>query len=433
MADLLSATGLDPLTPSPPSSVPPYRTVLLRITCTHHYHNRGGQSLHDLAHLMRNVFPGENEVPTNHALQDAPRGFRTHVNRSSRPASPVRPVLFPPFRLLRSSTIVAAFAVMISFASLAGAQTPEAVPIAVLDRVGPASFFSGPLGVAVDTTGGLIVIADTGNHRIRIFDLDGYPISSFTHWVDGPRGKQRGEPKALAVDRHGFLYVLDTMATYVDVMDLLGNPVRRIDPASFSPGGIDSTATIGPEKVGADMIPVALALDPEDLPVLAVGGQRSRIVGLDEHNRVRWTLDGSEGGGEPFGSITSLFVDGEGRIFVADGTGVPTIRGFSSDGRGFLGFGAHETGNENFSFPSSVATTADGRIWVLDTLRQVVQVYSRSGAFLGKVGGMGQEAGSFFFPSALATNGKTRLYVVDRVGARLTTFRITEQLVQANP
>ena len=82
---------------------------------------------------------------------------------------------------------------------------------------------------------------------------------------------------------------------------------------------------------------------------------------------------------------------------------------------------------------TSVATTADGRIWVLDTLRQVVQVYDLRGAFLGRVGGLGQEAGAFYFPSALATNGKTRLYVVERVGARLTTFRITEPLAQADP
>jgi hypothetical protein len=346
---------------------------------------------------------------------------------------PVRSGLSLSSRPSRGLAVAAALAAVISVASLAGAVEPQAVPIALLDRVGPASFFSAPLGVAVDTTGGLIVVADTGNHRIRIFDLDGYPISSFPHWVDGLRGKQLGEPKSLAVDRHGFLYVLDAMAKYVDVMDLLGNSVRRIDPAHLSPGGIDSTATIGAEGVGADTIPVALALDPEDLPVLAVGGQRSRIVGLDERDRVRWTFDGSENGGEPFGSISGLFVDAEGRIFVADGTGTPVVRAFSPDGRQLLGFGTHETGNENFSLPSSVATTADGRIWVLDTLRQVVQVYDAKGAFLGKFGGLGQEVGAFFFPSALATNQKDRLYVVERVGARVTTFRITEQLVQADP
>jgi hypothetical protein len=200
--------------------------------------------------------------------------------------------------------------------------------------------------------------------------------------VDGARGKQPGEPKSLMVDRKGFLYVLDTMASYVDVMDLLGNPVRRIDPASLLGGGIDSTAMIGYDKSTADVVPVAMALDPEDLPVLAIGGQRSRIVGLDEHDGVRWTLDGSEGGDEPFSSVAGLFVDAEGRIFVADGMGAPAVRAYSPDGRRLLGFGTHDAGNENFSLPASVATTGDGRIWVLDTLRQVVQAARGVGALV---------------------------------------------------
>jgi DNA-binding beta-propeller fold protein YncE len=333
----------------------------------------------------------------------------------------------------RRLAIAAAMAAVLLSSSVSSASAPLAEATSVLDRVGPASFFSSPMDVAIDTTGGLIVVADTGNHRIRIFDLDGYPVASFPHRVDGPHGSQPGEPKALAVDRKGFLYVLDGFAPYIDVVDLLGYEVRRIDPATISPGGFDSTTVSATGERDASLTPVALALDPEDRLILAVGGQRSRVWGLDEHDGIRWTLDGTEEGGAPFGAITDLFVDGEGRVFVVDGTGNPAVRVFASDGRRLLGFGLHEVGYENFSLPTSVVSTRGGRIWVLDTMRQTVKVFDGEGRFLDQFGGLGRDPGAFMYPSALATDGRDHLYVMERVGARLTTFRIAESVVPATP
>ena len=332
--------------------------------------------------------------------------------------------------LLTGTCLVGAF---LAGAPPAEASIPLAEPVSVLDRVGPASFFSSPLDVAVDTTGGLIVIADTGNHCIRIFDLGGYPISSFPHRVDGGRGSVPGEPKALAVDRQGFLYVLDALASYVDVVDLLGYAVRRIDPATISPGGIDTTALISAGERNENLVPVALALDTEDRLILAGGGQQSRVWGLDEHDGIRWTLDGTEEGGAPFGAITDLFVDGEGRVFVVDGTSTPAVRVYAPGGRRLLGFGLHDVGNENFSLPTSVVSTSDGRIWVLDTMRQVIKIFDGEGRFLDRIGGLGRDRGAFTYPSALAMDGKGSLFVLERVGARLTTFRIAESVVQQAP
>ena len=336
--------------------------------------------------------------------------------------------------LLSVLAAVALGAILLGTIDRAAASAPLAEPISVLDRVGPASFFSAPLGVAVDTTGGLLVIADTGNHRIRIFDLDGYPISSFPHRVDGPRGSQPGEPKALAVDRQRLPVRArrDSRPTSTSWTCSATRSAASTRPPSLPAGSIPRRPSSG-GRADENLVPVALALDPEDRLVLAVGGQRSRVWALDEHDVIRWTLDGTEEGGAPFGAITDLFVDGEGRVFVVDGTGTPAVRVYAPDGRRLLGFGLHDVGNENFSLPTSVVTTPDGRIWVLDTMRQVIKVFDGEGRFLDQVGGLGRDPGAFIYPSALATNGKDRLYVVERVGARLTTFRIAEPVVQANP
>lgn len=310
------------------------------------------------------------------------------------------------------------------------ASPPLAEPLFTVSQPGPATSLALPMGVAVDTTGGLVIIADSGNHRIRIFDLDGYPITSFLHKVDGLRGPQLGEPKSVAIDRQGTLYILDTQASYVSVMDLLGNPLGRIAPrelAKFDPG--DASSGDGDEA----FMPVALALDPDDRLVLAVGGLKSRIWLLDHDRSVRLAFDGGEGVREPLGAVSDLFVDHVGRIYVTDATRTPAVRVFSPGGQELLAFGQRETGNENFSLPAGVVATDDGRIWVVDTIRQMVKVFSPDGAYLGMFGGLGRGLGDFTYPTRLATDGRRRLYVLEKIGARLTVFDIPELAVAVSP
>jgi hypothetical protein len=109
------------------------------------------------------------------------------------------------------------------------------------------------------------------------------------------------------------------------------------------------------------------------------------------------------------------------------------VRVYAPDGRRVLAFGLHDVGNENFSLPTSVVSTPDGRIWVLDTMRQVIKVFDGEGRYLDQIGGLGRDMGALTYPSALAIDGKDRLFVLERVGARLTTFRIAEPVVQATP
>ena len=74
--------------------------------------------------------------------------------------------------------------------------------------------------------------------------------------------------------------------------------------------------------------------------------------------------------------------------------------------------------------PSGIAATPDGRIWVSDELRQIVQVFIPEGEFLGSLGRGGSAPGEFLYPSALATDGGERLAVAESVGARFQVFSI---------
>ncbi|MEB3222571.1 MAG: hypothetical protein VKS61_10880 [Candidatus Sericytochromatia bacterium] len=80
------------------------------------------------------------------------------------------------------------------------------------DGVGPEARFNGPTGLAVDFRGDLLV-ADTGNHRIRRVHTDGTVTTlagSVAGHLDGPGGTaQFSSPQGLGVDRDGNLYVAD--------------------------------------------------------------------------------------------------------------------------------------------------------------------------------------------------------------------------------
>ena len=112
-------------------------------------------------------------------------------------------------------------------------------------------------------------------------------------------------------------------------------------------------------------------------------------------------------------------------VVLCDGTEL-VVQRFDSTGGFVAGFGRHELGPGNFSYPSGVAITADGRIWTSDELRQTVQIFDSAGTFIGMAGQGGLDPGSFLFPSGVASDGHGRLAVIERVGARLQVFRVVD-------
>jgi len=65
----------------------------------------------------------------------------------------------------------------------------------------------GPEGIDIGPTGEIFV-ADTGHHRLVIFDRKGNPLGGFGNQGEGPGSFE--EPRDIAVDRDGFVWVLDS-------------------------------------------------------------------------------------------------------------------------------------------------------------------------------------------------------------------------------
>jgi sugar lactone lactonase YvrE/murein DD-endopeptidase MepM/ murein hydrolase activator NlpD len=177
------------------------------------------------------------------------------------------------------------------------------------DADGGAARFNGPVGVAVDVSG-RVIVADTYNDRIRAIARDG-TVSTIAGGPipgadDGMATDARFDtPSGVSVDASGSIHIADT-----------GNgAVRRIDP-----GG--SVTTLTYEADGVPMRPIAVVSG--DTGALYVSDERGRVVEIDRVNQTR-TVAGAaigfrdgRGGDAHFRRLGGIASAGSGRLIVAD-------------------------------------------------------------------------------------------------------------------
>ena len=268
--------------------------------------------------------------------------------------------------------------------------------------------FSGLAGIAIDARRSEVLISNTGQHRIEIYSMKGRLHARFTHKVLTRDGRRlAGLPSGLLIDPAGNTLVVDQLAGYVDVLNFRGREIARLELGKPE-AGIPSASIVA-----------GVTVAPNGDIFVASGGDAARIYRFDARYRPQGWWDAAAEG-SPLHGIRGLSALPDGRLVIVCSAGKPCVRIFSAAGEFVNGFGAHEVGPGNFSNPSGVAVTADGRIWVSDEIRQSVQVFDDAGSFLGTVEG----AGIFDYPSAIATDGREFLAVTERVGNRFSLLKI---------
>ncbi len=268
-----------------------------------------------------------------------------------------------------------------------------------------------PLGVAIDPRAGEVILANTGARRVEIYDLSLRPRASFAHLVPGPGGDLvEGKPKYLAVDATGRLFISDIHAAYVDVCDFRGRSVGRID----LPAPDDDLASGGAG-------PIAIA--PDGRIFVASRGERAKVYvfGPDLKLQTSWGESGSAPG--QLKAVTAIAIGPKGEVVVACVQTEKVVQLFDAQGKYLRGIGVHDIGLGNFSQPTGVAVTPDGRIWVVDSIRANLQVFDPAGTVLGGVDG-GNGPGAWLYPSALATDGNGWFAIAEMGGSRLRLLHI---------
>lgn len=270
-------------------------------------------------------------------------------------------------------------------------------------------YFKEPVAVHFDEDAQELLVADSKNGLIGIFDAEGIPVFAF-----GAQSVMT-DPRRVASGADGSIFVLDSDQSEVKEFSYRGEiraPRRFAYPAIDDIGG-------GVARVSAFTLDAAgkWYVADSDLP---------QVLVYDAELNFEFAIR-PEPAAARFGLISSLAVADDGTIAVTDFKETP-VQLFDRKGRFLVGWGERDIGVENFSAPVDVEFDEDGRVFVVDMLRHDVKIFSRSGDFLGVFGGWfsattgGRAPGEMLYPSGIAIARGGFIYIVERFGGRVQMF-----------
>ncbi|MFY9549891.1 MAG: flippase activity-associated protein Agl23 [Thermoanaerobaculia bacterium] len=255
-----------------------------------------------------------------------------------------------------------------------------------------------PRGVATDASGSLYV-ADSKNSRIDVFDGNG----AFRRAIGSP-GEGDGqlkEPCGVTVGPDGTVYVADTWNHRV---------------ARFSPDGqwLGHWKAADPGFFG----PRSLVLSKGSLYVADTGNKR--IVRFDADGKIAGAWGGAGADPGQFVEPVGVTADAAGRIFVAD-TGNHRIQVFDGDGKFVRQFPVY--GWKDFYTEPYLAVGPAESVFATDAWKGRIAQYDVSGTLIRSFKADGLKS-----PTGIAVDAFGRVFVSDRGTGRVFSWALTEFL-----
>ena len=223
--------------------------------------------------------------------------------------------------------------------------------------------FNGPYGVAARRDG-IVLVADTGNHRIRAIASDG---TVTTLAGDGTPGADDGEgtharfrsPFAIAVTALDEVIVADTGNHRLRLIDRDGKVSTLAgDTAGYEDGSLGAARFNGPADVAIDRFGHIYVADLRNNVVRLVKAQDGTVETLAGAAQ-EGDVDGERSNAR-FRLPSGLAVDLSGNVYVAD-AGNAAVKRIAANGRVSTVARAERTA------PTDIVATADGRLYVTDT------------------------------------------------------------------
>ncbi|XP_071445797.1 RING finger protein nhl-1 [Hetaerina americana] len=263
--------------------------------------------------------------------------------------------------------------------------------------------FTWPRGIAVGPDNS-IVVADSSNHRVQVFDANGIFVKEF-----GSYGSAEGEFDCLAgvaVNRIGQFIIADRYNHRIQVLDPSGRFLR----AFGSQGAADGRFNY-PWGVTTDALGFIYVCDKEN------------------HRVQVFQSDGTFVG--KFGSMGNrpgqlehphyVAVSSTNRVIVSDSNN-HRVQIFDVNGRVLTTFGSEGSEEGQFKFPRGVAVDDQGYIFVGDSGNNRIQIFHPDGAFLRAFGCWGSGDGEFKGLEGVAVMPNGNILVCDRENHRVQVF-----------
>ncbi len=272
------------------------------------------------------------------------------------------------------------------------------------DGDGPLSIgdgqFQAPEGITIDPVFAIIYVADSENHRIQVFDLEGQFVRKW-----GAFGSIPGQfyiPVGLAIDNAGLIYVTDVLNHRIQVFNESGLFVREWGENGSGRGEF--------------AYPSGITIYDNTAFVSDNGNHRIQM----------FTLEGKYKG--EFGSFCNID-SGEGCI--------------DPDGSGEL-----KMGDGQFRLPFGISSDSNGNIFVVDQGNNRIVIFEPNGQFRGLWGStcaivseddpqarlncrdldnggpMALGDGQFFSPKGIAVASRDRVFVADADNHRIQVFEV---------
>ncbi len=260
-----------------------------------------------------------------------------------------------------------------------------------------------PTALAADGQGH-IYVADTGNHRIQKFDLNGKFLLKFGRQGQGD-GQFSDSLGAMAFDSQGNVYVPDKLNYRVEKFDRQGRFLAKIGSKGSDKGQFN--------------LPVGVAVDRQG-QIYVADYLNQRVQKLDAAGR--WlAYFGRQGQGDgQLNYPTAVAIDAAGNLYVAD-TYPFTVQKFDRQGH-FLLRWELPTGSD---FPDNhLSLTVDpaGNIYLGLSLSQRIFKYDSQGHLLLEWGQEGSGPGQFNTILGLAIDQHNQVWVADAGNYRVQKF-----------
>ena len=258
--------------------------------------------------------------------------------------------------------------------------------------------FKFPEGVAV-SDGDEIVVADSSNHRVQVFDSNGTFLRSF-----GREGKNAGEfkyPIGVAVNKDRNIFVAENGNHKVQIFSWEGRHL-----GSFGgKGRLDSQLSY----------PWGLSLD-----------STGNVIVADSHNSLIkiFTPDGTfvkKIGREGSFSFPIHCVQC-GEYFIVSDSDEHCIKVFNREGHFQYKFGKQGHRDGEFNHPRFLSVTQSKHLLVCDEDNHRIQVFDVDGTFVGKFGTYCSKLGEFNHPISVAILGNDQIVVSDYNNNRIQIF-----------